>query len=850
MSRTKIDYGIDLGTTNSAISRMEQGEAVIKKTDTLADTLPSCVNFNRKKVVRVGESALTALKKERRDAMHRMDSLDVNTFSEFKRTMGSDKGYYSSHLTKDFSSEELSAEVLKTLKSFITDEQIGAIVITVPAKFTINQKDATLRAAIEHAGFNQCELLQEPIAASMAYGLSEDSEDGYWLVFDFGGGTFDAALIKVEDQIMKVIDTEGDNYLGGKTLDEAIVDEIIFPYISERFNLNSILGDDYKKSVFRDGLKEYAEEAKVQLSFKDSHNILTDLEVFPKDDDGDDIELDITLTRDMVGSTIRPIFQKSIDICKDLLERNGLNGKSLNTLLLVGGPTHSSILREMLTEQITKPNVSVDPMTVVSRGAALFASTVSISDDVREKTRDNTKIQLDFGYETTSVEDEEFVTVKMLKEKMTGEIPESVYIEIVRGDEGWSSGKLEVDGIGDVVEVKLMEGKPNAFKVLAYDDKGNLQASEPSEFTIIQGAKVGSATLPFFIGIEIKSKASGRLVFKSIDGLEKNKITPTIGKAYELTTQKQVRPGLKDDFIKIPLYQGPYGANGTPAINNEHIYDVIISGEDLPRMLPAGSNLELTVRVDRSERMTLSVYFPALDHTEEIVVPNTTTQKEIGANWLESEIKKARNAIVIVRQEDIVEDKDKISEIEAELDKVKRHFDQNRNDYDRKKDVLESLKPVLNKIDELQMSSEWPKVEQELKEVFYRLEEACEEFNNQNGKALLSQFKTQMPVVIREKDVSLAQDLISSMRSLNLAILDEGLGAQMEVGYLNSFNDEFETLDWLDRERARMVLNQGLRLAVNSPVKEELRPIVIELFRLLSEADKTIVIGDGNELIG
>lgn len=130
------------------------------------------------------------------------------------------------------------------------------------------------------------------------------------------------------------------------------------------------------------------------------------------------------------------------------------------------------------------------------------------------------------------------------------------------------------------------------------------------------------------------------------------------------------------------------------------------------------------------------------------------------------------------------------------------------------------------------------------------MEEACEEFNNQNGKALLSQFKTQMPVVIREKDVSLAQDLISSMRSLNLAILDEGLGAQMEVGYLNSFNDEFETLDWLDRERARMVLNQGLRLAVNSPVKEELRQIVIELFRLLPEADKTIVIGDGNELIG
>ena len=133
-------------------------------------------------------------------------------------------------MEKEYSSEELSAEVLKALKSYITDENIKSVVVTVPAKFTVNQKDATLRAA-KLAGFEHCELLQEPIAASMAYGLDAKSKDGYWLVFDFGGGTFDAALLKVEEGIMKVIDTEGDNYFGGKNLDYAIVEEIMIPHI-------------------------------------------------------------------------------------------------------------------------------------------------------------------------------------------------------------------------------------------------------------------------------------------------------------------------------------------------------------------------------------------------------------------------------------------------------------------------------------------------------------------------------------------------------------------------------------------------------------------------------------------
>ncbi|MBC8489331.1 MAG: Hsp70 family protein, partial [Bacteroidetes bacterium] len=489
MARTKIDYGLDLGTTNSAISRMENGEPVIKKTDTLKDTMPSCVYINKKKAIQVGDSAYNAMKRDKLKAMRNFDASASNSFIEFKRTMGTDKKYYCSNLDKEFNSEELSAEVIKSLKSFISDENFNTIVITVPAKFTINQKDATIRAAAKHAGFKHCELLQEPIAASMAYGLDAKSKDGYWLVFDFGGGTFDAALLKVEEGIMKVIDTEGDNYLGGKNLDYSIVDEIIIPYLQENFVIDSILEDDSKKKILQDAMKFYAEETKIQMSFNDTHNILSDLGDIPgEDDEGEEFELDITVTQEMMQNTLGPIFQKSIDICKELLERNNLQGNSLDSLILVGGPTYSPILRKMLEEQITKPDVRVDPMTVVSKGAALFASTVNVSDEVKEQQRDKTKIQLEFGYEATTVEEEEFVTVKILKDKTEGEIPEKVFVDIVRSDKAWSSGKTEVDDNGEVIEVKLNSGKANAFNVLAYNKQGDLLTHEPSNFTIIQGS--------------------------------------------------------------------------------------------------------------------------------------------------------------------------------------------------------------------------------------------------------------------------------------------------------------------------------------------------------------------------
>ncbi|MEE4197539.1 MAG: Hsp70 family protein [Bacteroidales bacterium] len=847
MARTKIDYGIDLGTTNSAISRMENGEPVIQKTDVQKDTAPSCIAFNRKKSVLVGDGAFRAYRSESQRALTK--GTDINSFIEFKRTMGTDKKYYSSHMEKEYSSEDLSAEVLKGLKSYVTDESVNSVVVTVPAKFTVNQKDATLRAA-KLAGFKHCELLQEPIAASMAYGLDAKSKNGHWLVFDFGGGTFDAALLKVEEGIMKVIDTEGDNYLGGKNLDYAIVEEIMIPHIEENHSITEILSDDKSSQKFKDALKFWAEEIKNQLSFKEEYNLYVDPGDAGEDDDGEEIEIDLTVNQESLKRTLEPIFQKAISISLSLLERKNIENNALDNLILVGGPTYSPILRQMLEEQIIKPDVSVDPMTVVSKGAALFASTVDVSDAIKEQQRDKTKIQLGLGYESTTVEEEEIVTVKILKEETEGEIPEKVFVDVVRSDKAWSSGKTEIDEKGDIIEVQLNTGKANAFEVFTYNEKGDLLPSEPSSFTIIQGSKIGSATLPYNISVEIKSRASGKVVLRSIKGLERNLSTPATGTANNLKTQKQIRPGIKKDNLKIPIYQGEDKSDGTRAIYQEHVYDVVITGEDLPKFLPENSDVELTIKVDKSERMEFSAFFPYLDFTFEKKI-ETENRQEVPTDWLENEINKAQQTLNIIKQEGVYSDQEKLDELDAEISETKKRFEQGKSDYDRKRDVLESLRRSLRTLDDIQNASEWPKTEEELKDVYYRLEETNKEFGNDKTSVIVEQYKQQISEIIKEENVKVAQEMIDNMRQLDFALVDQGLGAQMEIMYLKNFNDEFDTLDWKDRNRARMTLDRGLQMAANNPTKEGLRLIVIELFKLLPETDEPIIGGaSGNELIG
>ena len=380
--RTHIDYGIYFNNDFCQIARMENGMPVIKKSDILKDSIPLCISFNKKQEILVGETALNVFKQ---DIVR--GKLSSNTFIEFTRTLGTNHTYESSNTGRTYSSEELLAECFKKLKSFVQDEDVKAVVMTVPAKFLVPQNEAVIKAGIL-AGFEQIELIPEPIAAATNFGHNSKSTNSYLLVFDFQS-EFKVSLCKLDEGIISIVDNDGDNCLGDKNITEAIVDEIIIPYLKDNYAIDFILQDSDKKEILRNAVKFYAEEAKQQLNFKESHNILSNVGDLPfEDESGDEPELDIEITQQDLAWVSRPIFQKATDITIDLLKRNNKKGKDIENIILVGEETYSPILRNLLKEQITdKIDTSVDPLTLVTKGVALLASTIPISEEIKIQKR-------------------------------------------------------------------------------------------------------------------------------------------------------------------------------------------------------------------------------------------------------------------------------------------------------------------------------------------------------------------------------------------------------------------------------------------------------------------------------
>lgn len=828
MERTKIDYGIDLGTTNSAICRMEKGEAVIIKSDTLKDVLPSCVSVNKRQSVRVGDAAYNTMKSEKRKATKSWSAATSNTYLEFKRTMATNAPYHSEYAGKDFTSEQLSAEVLKTLRAFVTDDEVRAAVVTVPAKFTVNQKTATLEAA-RMAGITRCELLQEPVAAAMAYGLTAEEKNGLWLVFDFGGGTFDAALLRVEDGVMQVFDTEGDNYLGGKNLDYAIVDNIIIPHLYRNYAVDCILADDKRKQILRDAMKTYAEEVKNQLSFKPTYDVLSDVGELGVDDDGEELELDLTVSQQEVFDAIRPLFQRAVDICKSLLSRNNISGSSLGRLILVGGPTHCPLLRTMLREQIT-PNVdvSIDPMTAVATGAALYASTLdAASPDDETSAMPAGMVRLEVDYEATSVAPQEWVTVALA----AGVEVRQVQVELVRGDGSWSSGRVQVDATGNVIEAKLVAARPNLFRIECYDDTGTRLDCRPSEITIIQGSKVSAAPLPFNIGIATWSEEKHCGVFRMAQGLEKNKPLPAVGFVGDVRTTVALRPGVAADIMTVPVYQVDdcKVAEGRRAQLYEKVADVVITGDDVDRLIPIGTAVDLTLRVDASEQMTLEVSIPAYDITLERVLDTSKKHSLDEADGqIDHNLREAQRSLTSLTAEGF-----DTAAATAALDDAAHEAE----DEPERKKVLEHTRELLRSIDDIEQQVEWQRVEHQLREAFHDIDSACQENPDKEMARLVETQRRKADEVIAKKDVALGRALLQEMRSIyfELTRLDH------YRGFITYYSRCFDRVAWKDKSIARQMIDKGLRAMDTNPQVSTLQPVVHALLDLLpdDEAEKT-----------
>lgn len=814
----KINRGIDLGTTNSAIAVMENGMPVIKKSKTQKDTTPSVVSINRKQVTHVGDTAANEMAqqvmKATKDWSNRNATSDV--FKEFKRKMGTKDVYHSKNLKADLTPQQLSAEVIKALASYANADDGGSIVISVPAKFDANQKTATVEAA-RMAGFKHVELIQEPIAAAIAYGATTYDKNGFWLVFDLGGGTFDVALLSVQDGAMQVVDTEGDSFLGGKDIDYAIVDSILLPYVKNNYQVSKIVSSKTKMNVLREVLKMYAENAKIELSSNSSADILSDLGDLGHDDSGEDIVLDLTITRDMMEAIMDPFLERTVSICQKVMVRNNLDGEKIGKLILVGGPTLSPYLRKTLRNKVTSNvDVSADPMTAVAKGAALFAATRDIPAELMTPPENGT-IALDLHYETMAVDSVSFLALKVREE----EALEDLTFEVTRGDGAWTSGKVPYEKDGIVIELALVENKANCFSLTA-SVGGRKAKISPDSLTILHGIQAPAAPLPYQIGFGAWDSEAERQMFLPFIGLEKGKPLPAIGVAHGRKTTMKIIPGDKNTFLKIPVIQAPSFITNAPAALYEHVADVIIDGDDVENEIPAGTEVEIEVAADSSEMMTFTVSLP---DTDVEIVKELDTSPRYHAQDVEKMIaeyaQNAHESLIKLKSENVA-----ISALEKRLYMLK-----NNRQYTEAKAIVERYRELLRDIYQLECDTEWErliaKVDKKILETrLYHIK-----YGDSRSMMIINHLEKYIENAKENHDVPAARNILDE-----ISFLKNDLNWQDRIPCSVEWYDEnFDYVAWTDEDKARIRINEAKELIKKGNyTKNELKSA---FSRILNELD-------------
>lgn len=799
MKHITIDYGIDLGTTNSAIGRMEEGKPVIIRSDNGMETMPSCISFKKNGAMKVGYSAYSELDRSKFRALQRGNTGLSDSVIEFKRFMGSDKTYLTSGTRHRWTPEELSAQVLRALCSFVTNEEVKAAVITVPAKFTVNQKDATLEAA-RIAGLEQVELLQEPIAASMAYGLSADDKEGIWMVFDFGGGTLDVALVHVCEGIIQIFDTEGDNYLGGKNLDEAIVAKILMPALLSRFVIDTADAD--RMALLSGALKVMAEKLKNALSYKEEETVFFEEGDWGEDEDGEEIEFELTVTRRELEEAMRPVLQKAVDTCKNIMMRNDIAYGSLSHLILIGGPTYIPLLRRMLREQVTENvETGIDPMTAVARGAAIYASTIPLNMAARPGDDHDAALPLQVSYEANTVDEESYVTVHC-----PGADP-SLQVKLTRTEDGLESPALPVGEKGALLIAELLPGRPNTF-VLTATAGGKDVTCSPSQLTIVQGIRTGNAILPYNIGIEVYNPKKGKRVFTSLTGLEKNRPIPATGKVYGLKTMNHIHPGDETMQFRISIYQGDADAEGKTAALFEYVSDVEINGDDLASYLPAGSAVNVKIEVDRSEMMSVVCEFPESRQTVRKKLDTSKRQESKSEAQLIGMIQNSQWQLTELSRK--IDDTPEISELQQRLTIAKDALQAGA----QPKQVEQHVKEVMRQIEDFEDKSKWHISCTALKRALFALH--VEGAKHSDDPVIRSMIET---LEARAKRVMQLEDEFNATL-LRHKIEEYRDALHIEETYRDCIlwaDSEFDTIRWKNRSQARKLVNQAVKILQDDP---------------------------------
>lgn len=818
-----INFGIDLGTTNSGICKFVDGKVIIYKNPVgFSDTLPSIVAYRKGRIF-IGDKARELLK-----------SGNPDVFASFKRKMGTEHIYQISENQEQKTPIDFSSMILKELQSFIPDEKPQSIVITIPASFDTVQSNATKKAGLS-AGFKQVVLLQEPIAACLAYANFqniENQEEKNWLVYDFGGGTFDVALVKINERELKIIDHEGNNFLGGVDLDHLVIEKLFIPKIEKVLNEESLFkklmskqNNEYAKLYYE--LLYKAEEIKKELSIKET--VISELEL----NDGDHY-LDFEISRNDFNEVIAEKVEETGIFIKKLLEENQKTTKDIERIILVGGTTYIPYIREYLKETfgISVDN-SIDPTTAVMVGAAYFAGTKEESSEIANQQEEvsttdiQNTIDVKLIYEINTQDDEELL-VGMI-ENFEG------YFRITRKDGGFDTGLMNFKNKFSEF-IKVLPKQANNFTLTIFDLQQNL-VFEKNTISINHGIyNILGQPLPNDICLEVDDAFGGTFLEKIF---KKNDILP-LSKTIYKTTSKNFNKEANDKLI-INILEGK---SGTLPASNMSIGYIEINSKDMPINLLKGMDIELKFTMSESRDLSVSVYISSIDfEKKEVFNPHTKRiNKERFQEDIDRVIDEIEYELSFIENIDDTNEADfgvlvKFKNIKDELFKIKFDLIEVEEDEsterifqldERKRRTLQEYDKLVRFRDVIYEVDEYKASKRDLEEI---LEEATQ------------RQKEQFQKIIRDEKIFLESNekAIIKRKSQELQRLNTEIYYKRDESYVNLFyHYKFrDAEDYKDQKKIEKLIETGDKAVENSNY-QEVKFVVSSMYNELKIKPKSL----------
>ena len=620
MANKYVSLAIDHGTTNSCIAVMSAEGPRVIPAESNSVLLPSAVFYDAKGGLRVGSQA--------REAMMTSSAARGQGFTGYKLHIGGDRRYDFKAAGKSLTAPEMGAVIIQNLlRAYYKESGVDAraCVITIPAKFKLNAVEGT-RAAAEMAGLKYYPLLMEPVAAAMRYGFTATEQRAEWMVFDLGGGTLDVSMVIVRRGKMVVPDGghAGDDSLGGSKFDQELSGYVL-KELEKRHPLTKFRQNREQYSNEWGRLLLAVEEAKIALSTRRDSVVSLD-QPLCRDDRGHEVEVEVPVTRKLYEDLIRPDAERAVQICRTLLKNNRVSPQQVEKLILVGGPSKTPLIQQMLTDRLgIRLESSVDPMTAVAEGAAIYADTVELPPELGAESQRSAA-----GYAIRiECERHSAVPTYCIVGMVDGPPARGARVEVERLDGFWKSTEIPVDASGVfTAELTLIEGdRPtlSEFKTTLMDGTGKVLTAvdEPQiwyPYPVVENRLASS--------LRVAIKGGGTKVL-----IEQGAELPAEG-LDDFVTTKPLRRGTTDDVLRVPVLESIanlLGHEDDAAGSCLHVGTLRIHGSDhrITMDVPEGSDIQVALKVDDSRNIKALASIILLNADFEATFVGETFQYEL-----------------------------------------------------------------------------------------------------------------------------------------------------------------------------------------------------------------------------